>query len=57
MTKRRKMNISDEQLKKFKKICKNHTGSDLSDEEALKQANRLLTLISITRKPLPKESN
>lgn len=46
------MNISDEQLKKFKKICKEHTGMDLSDEEALKQANRLLHLIRITRKPV-----
>lgn len=49
------MIISDEQLEKFKKICKERMGIEIDDERARDQAEKLLRLIELTRVPTSKE--
>jgi hypothetical protein len=47
--------ISKEALEEYKKIYKKQFGEDVSDVEALAGANRLLSLMSIIYRPIPKE--
>lgn len=49
------MQISQKQLEEYKKIYKSETGEDLSDQEALDQASKLLRLMEIVYKPITKE--
>lgn len=48
--------VSLEALKKFKKICKERMGIELDDVIAQDQASRLLSLIALTRRPIPKSN-
>ena len=48
------MQIPPKQLEKFKLICKEHLGIDLTDEEAKEEATKVLMLMKIIYKPLPK---
>jgi hypothetical protein len=45
--------ISKEQLEKFKTIYKNQFSEELSDQEALEQATKLLNMMKIIYRPLP----
>ena len=47
--------ITKEALEEYKKIYKNKTGEDLSDQEALESATKLLNIIQLVYKPTPKE--
>lgn len=47
--------ISKEQLEKYKDIYRKRFGEDISDQEALEQATKLLNLIKIIYKPMTKE--
>ncbi|MFA5232523.1 MAG: hypothetical protein WC410_02560 [Candidatus Paceibacterota bacterium] len=47
--------ISEKALKEYKAIYKKEYGVDLSDEEALEQATKLLNLMKIIYKPISKE--
>lgn len=47
--------ITKEALEEFKRIYKNHTGEDLSDQEALESATKLLNIIQLVYKPIPKK--
>ena len=44
--------ISEKQLAEYKKIYKERFGKDITDQEALKQATKLLRLVEITYKPI-----
>jgi hypothetical protein len=46
--------ISKEQLEKFKLIYKKEFNKEISDQEALEQATKLLRLMEIVYKPLLK---
>lgn len=45
--------ISEESLEKFKKLYKQEFNEELSDDEALRQATRLLNLYRAIYLPLP----
>lgn len=45
--------ITKEALEEYKKIYKKQTGEDLSDQEALESATKLLNLIQLVYKPVP----
>lgn len=47
--------ISKEQLEKFKTIYKNQFGEEISDQDALDQATKLLNMMKVIYRPLPKE--
>ena len=47
--------ISQEELEKFKAIYKKKSGIDLSDQDALKMATKLFTLVKAVYSPIPKE--
>jgi len=47
------LKITPEQLAKFKKICQKY-GFNLDDAATRQQALKLLNLIAITRRPLPR---
>lgn len=47
--------ISKEQLEEFKRIHKKETGKNISDQEALDGATRLLNLMKAIYKPIPKK--
>ncbi len=47
--------ISKESLDKYKAIYKNKFDKELSDQEALEQATKLVRLIEIVYKPMSKE--
>lgn len=47
--------ISKEQLEKFKEIYKNQFGEELSDQDALEKATKLLNMMKVIYRPLPKE--
>lgn len=44
--------ISKEHLEKFKEIYKKEFGKEISDEDALEQATKLLRLVEIIYKPM-----
>jgi hypothetical protein len=47
--------ISKEALEKFKRIYKKKLGKDLSDQDALEKATKLLRLVEIIYKPMTQE--
>jgi len=47
--------ISKESLGEFKKIYKEEFGEEISDQEALEQATKLLRLVEIVYKPTTQE--
>ena len=47
--------ISEKELKKFKAIYKKEFGIELSDQDALESATKLLRLVEIIYKPMTKE--
>ena len=47
--------ISQEELEKFKAIYKKKSGIDLSDQDALEKATKLLTLVRAVYRPITKE--
>jgi len=47
--------ISEKALKEFKKIYKKKFDIDLSDQDALDSATKLLNLVEIVYKPMTKE--
>jgi hypothetical protein len=47
--------ISNEQLRKFKTIYKKRFNIELSDQDALESATKLLALMKIVYKPITKE--
>lgn len=49
------MIISQETLEKYKAIYRKQTGKDISDQEALRQATKLITLVKAIYKPITKE--
>ena len=50
------MMISKEHLEKFKTIYKNQFREEISDREALEQATKLLNLMNVIYRPIPKEN-
>lgn len=47
-------NLSKEQIEEFKKIYKQETGKDISDEEALDSATSLVEMVRLIYKPIKK---
>jgi hypothetical protein len=47
--------ISKERLEEFKKIYKKKFGKDISDQDALEQATKLMRLMEIIYKPMTQE--
>jgi len=47
--------ISEKHLKEYKEIYKKKTGKDLSDQEALEQAIKLITLVKAVYQPITVE--
>lgn len=47
--------ISKEALEEFKQIWRKEHQGDISDAEAMEQATKLLTLMSVIYKPIKKE--
>jgi len=47
--------ISKEALEKFKAIYRKKTGKDISDQDALESATKLLTLVDLIYRPIKKE--
>lgn len=48
------MKFTKKQLDKFKRIYKKEFGKDISDTEALDSATKLITLMKLICKPIPK---
>lgn len=44
--------ITNEQLEKYKQIYKKQHGKDISDQEAMEQATKLLRLLQLVYKPM-----
>ncbi len=44
----------EELVEKYKAIYKRKTGKDLSDQDALEQATKLITLVKAVYRPIPK---
>lgn len=49
------MQLSKEQLEKFKALNKDHFGDELSDQEALGKAIQLVSLMRLIYKPMTQE--
>ena len=47
--------ISKESLEEFKKIYRKRFGKDISDQDALESATKLLNLLRVVYKPMTKE--
>lgn len=47
--------ISEESLKKFKQLYKKRFGEELSDQDALGKATKLVELVQIIYKPMTKK--
>jgi hypothetical protein len=48
------MMLSNEDIQEFKVLYKNHFGEDLSDDEALERATRLIELVRVVYTPIIK---
>ena len=48
--------ITDKMRKEYKEIHRKKTGKDLSDQEALEQATKLITLVKAVYRPIPKDA-
>ena len=51
------MEVTPEALKEFKKIYKDKFGEELSDDDALEMAQRVLTFFSLIYRPLPGQND
>ena len=49
------MNISEAQLTSFKVLYKQHFGEELSQEEALEKASKLVRMMQLIYKPITKK--
>lgn len=49
--------ISKDHLEKFKEIYRKKTGKDISDQDALESATKLLNLIKLIYKPMTKDEH
>ena len=49
--------LSHESLEEFKRIWKEETGQDLSDDVAMEQAISLVTMLDATYRPITKNWN
>lgn len=49
------MSLSKEAIDEFKKLYKEHYGEDLNDFVATEAANRLVRMVELVYKPIPKE--
>jgi hypothetical protein len=47
------MSLSEEYVAKYKELCKKHYGLELSREEALDQATKLLSFFRWLYRPMP----
>ena len=47
--------VSKEALEEYKRIYKDQFGKDISDEKALDQAIKLLTLVDMVYRPIKKD--
>jgi len=47
--------ISVKELEKFKEIYRNRFDKDISDQEALEKATKLLNFVKLIYKPIPKQ--
>lgn len=47
--------ITDKMLKEYKAIYRKKFGKDISDQEALEQATKLITLVKAVYKPITKK--
>lgn len=47
--------ISKERLEEFKRIYRKEFGKDISDQDALESATKLLNLLRVVYKPMTKE--
>lgn len=47
--------ISKESLEEFKRIYRKEFGKDISDQDALESATKLLNLLRVVYKPMTKE--
>ncbi len=47
--------ISDEQIKKFRTLYKNHFGEEISQAEAYRQGVKLVRLMELVYKPITKQ--
>ena len=47
---------SQEMLKKYKALYKKKTGKEITNQEALRQATKLITLVKAVYQPIPKEA-
>jgi rubrerythrin len=47
--------ISKEHLDKFKELYKKKTGKDISDQDALESATKLINLVKAVYKPMTKD--
>jgi len=48
--------LSKKAIKEYKEVYKKQFGEELSDEEARKQAERLMRLFKVVAKPIPKSA-
>jgi urease accessory protein UreF len=44
--------LSNQQIKKFQTLCKNHLGKKISREEAYEQGAKLIRLVELIYKPM-----
>lgn len=51
------MEVTPQALEEFKKIYKKEFREEISDDEALEMAQRVLTFFSILYRPLPDQEN
>ena len=51
------MEVTPEALKEFKKIYKDKFGEELSDDDALEMAQRVLRFFSLIYRPLPDQND
>ncbi len=49
----RMIELTDQDVAEFREIVRQHTGKELSDDEARAQARSLLQLVAFAMKPLP----
>lgn len=49
--------LTDEQIAEYQRIYKEHYGKEISKAEAVEQGIRLINLIKLVYKPIPKQSD
>lgn len=51
------MQFATQQLNEFKELYKKESGKDLTDQEALDMATKLVNIVRLVYKPLPENSD